>query len=311
VKNTPIGYFTDDKTIINLRKTTMKKIFPLLLVFHWFIEPIFLNNLTYCQVNLQRLYGVTVDAIDHLNDIETALSNHSKKTTVRIVFDEYVPASQYDQSVKRLSCVSDVMGEILDSWYFKRYSIEEYQSRVREYVDRFQGKVAIWEIGNEINGEWLGRADTVVEKISYAFAYCRKLGLKTAVTLYYNKDCWENPENEMFRWVNTNIPVKLKYYLDYVFVSYYEDDCNNYQPNWQQVFDSLHAIFPNSLLGIGECGTAVQSQKAAYMTRYYTMQVTTPGFIGGFFWWYYKQDCVPFTKPLWTTLNNLFNITEP
>lgn len=289
----------------------MKKIFLLLLIFQWFFGPALLNKKISAQVELQRIYGVTLDAVDHIKDIETALSNHSKKTTVRIVFDEYVTASEYDQAVNRISCVGGIMGEILDSWYFKRYTVAQYQARVREYVDRFSGKVSIWEIGNEINGEWLGNADTVIAKIVYAFDYCRNQDLKTALTLYYNKGCWEKAKNEMFRWVNTNIPQNMKNNLDYVLVSYYEDDCNNYQPNWQQVFDSLHTIFPNSLLGIGECGTKTESKKAEYMTRYYTMQVTTPGFIGGFFWWYYKQDCVPYTKPLWNTLNNLLNKTEP
>jgi hypothetical protein len=96
----------------------------------------------------------------------------------------------------------------------------------------------------------------------------------------------------------------MKQGLDYVWVSYYEDDCNGYQPNWQKVFDSLHVIFPNSKLGIGECGTTRSSKKAAYITRYYTMHITTPKFVGGFFWWYWRQDCVPYTtKSLWKTLN--------
>jgi hypothetical protein len=97
----------------------------------------------------------------------------------------------------------------------------------------------------------------------------------------------------------------MKNGLDYVLVSYYEDDCNNYQPNWQQVFDSLHVIFPNAKLGIGECGTTNANRKAEYITRYYTMNITTPNYIGGYFWWYYRQDCVPWnTKPLWQVLDN-------
>jgi hypothetical protein len=99
--------------------------------------------------------------------------------------------------------------------------------------------------------------------------------------------------------------MKLKANVDYVFVSYYEDDCNNYQPNWQRVFDSLHVLFPYSKLGIGECGTTYSNRKAEYITRYYTMHITTPKYVGGYFWWYYRQDCVPWTtKPLWQVLDN-------
>ena len=93
--------------------------------------------------------------------------------------------------------------------------------------------------------------------------------------------------------------------MDYVLISYYEDDCNDYQPQWQEVFDSLHVLFPNSKIGIGECGTTNAGQKAAYAKRYYSMNITTPNYIGGYFWWYYKQDCVPYTKPLWKTIDSL------
>ena len=43
------------------------------------------------------------------------------------------------------------------------------------------------------------------------------------------------------------------------------------------------------------------------MKRYYKMNITTPGYIGGYFWWYYKKDCVPYTKPLWNVLNGILN----
>jgi hypothetical protein len=97
----------------------------------------------------------------------------------------------------------------------------------------------------------------------------------------------------------------MKTGLDYVWISYYEDDCNNYQPNWQQVFDSLHTIFPYSKLGIGECGTVDPAKKQLYMQRYYKMNINTLNYVGGYFWWYFRQDCTPKTKPLWAYLNTL------
>jgi hypothetical protein len=267
-----------------------------------------LNFSSYSQP--EKIHGVTIDAINGLNNIVSSLSHHSKRMTTRIVFDEWQPASGYVTAVNRIDSVSDVMGEILDSYYMNQYSISQFNDRVIEYVPLLD-KVDIWEIGNEVNGEWLGHKDSVLAKITFAFNYVEKRDKVSAITLYYNHDCWERPENEMFRWVNENIPLKMKLYLDYVFVSYYEDDCNNYQPNWQTVFDSLHVIFPQSKLGIGECGTVYVSRKAEYITRYYTMNITTPGYVGGYFWWYYKKDCVPYTtKPLWTVLNNAINGTN-
>jgi hypothetical protein len=230
--------------------------------------------------------------------------------TTRIVFDEWQPASGYVTAVNRIDSVSDIMGEILDSYYMNQYSVQQYMDRVDEYIPLLGNKVDIWEVGNEVNGEWLGNKDSVIAKIYYAFRYIEKTNRVSALTLYYNYDCWKNPQNEMFRWVNENLPYKMKMYLDYVLVSYYEDDCNGYQPDWQRVFDSLRVIFPNSKLGIGECGTTFASRKEEYINRYYRMNITTQGYIGGYFWWYYKQDCVPYTtKPLWTVLNNAISET--
>lgn len=260
------------------------------------------NSDTDCQSN-RKMYGVTIDAVNNINNIVTAISNHRYRMTTRIVFDEWMPATNYSVAVNKLDSVCVIMGELLDSYYVNDYTVAQYKARTDEYMGLLGSKVDIWEIGNEVNGEWLGNKDSVLAKINYAYNKARALNYRTALTLYYNKNCWENPQNEMFRWVNANISNDMKQNLDYVLVSYYEDDCNNLQPNWQVVFDSLHVIFPNSNLGIGECGTTNTVRKEEYINRYYRMNITTPRYIGGYFWWYYRQDCVPWTtKPLWGVL---------
>ena len=152
---------------------------------------------------------------------------------------------------------------------------------------------------------WLGSKASVVAKMTAGFDLVKARGGRTALTLYYNYDCWERPENEMFRWVQSNVPARMKQGLDYVLISYYEDDCNGYQPDWQAVFDRLGAMFPNSRIGIGECGTSRKSRKEDYIRRYYGMTVDHPRFVGGWFWWYYKQEMVPMTKPLWSVLDSI------
>ena len=264
------------------------------------VTVIIFTNLSYSNTSgsTDKIYGVTIDAVGSLNKIVTSLSNHDVKPTTRIVFDEWQPATNYTNAVNQIHNVSYIMGEILDSYYMHEYTVNQYKNRVKEYLGVLGNKVDIWEIGNEINGEWLGSTQSVINKISYAFDTLSAAGKQTAITLYYNKNCWENPQNEMFRWAQTNIPKRIKNKIDYVLVSYYEDDCNNYQPDWQQVFDSLHTMFPNSKLGIGECGTNIASRKEEYINRYYKMYITTPNYVGGYFWWYYRQDCVPWTKSL-------------
>lgn len=284
----------------------MNKIIKLLFLALFFSQSSFA-----VQIDTNRMYGVTIDAINKINATVTSLSSLCMKPTTRIVFDEWIPATDYLNAVNKIHNVSFIMGEILDSYYVSQYTLAQYQARTTEYLNLLGSKVDIWEIGNEINGEWLGNTSDVVAKMNAAYSIIKAANKKTALTLYYNKNCWENQANEMFKWVNTNINSSMKNGLDYVLVSYYEDDCNNLQPNWQQVFDSLHAIFPNSKLGIGECGTNKSTKKASYINRYYKMNITTPKYVGGYFWWYFKQDCVPSTKALWNTLNTAFTSFNP
>ena len=264
------------------------------------------------QIDTNRVYGVTIDDISNLSGVITSLSNLCKKPTTRIVFDEWQPATYYQTAVNQIHNVSFIMGEICDSYYTGQYTLAQYVSKTNEYLNLLGSKVDIWEVGNEVNGEWCGTISDVITKIDSAYSIVKAAGKTTEMTLYYNKNCWSNSHNEMFYWVNQYLPASVRNGLNYVLVSYYEDDCNGLQPNWQQVFDSLHVLFPNSKLGMGECGTSKASNKASYITRYYTENITTPKYVGGYFWWYYYEDCIPSGNTLWTTLNNaISNVAAP
>ena len=249
------------------------------------------------------MYGVTVDDVSKLKSITDSLSRLSRTPTTRIVFDEYQPASDYRKAAVAINKVSYVMGEILDSQYLTTVNVQGYLDRTREYLATLGDVVDIWEIANEINGEWLGNNADVVAKMSGAYDIAKGQGRTTALTLYYNQDCWSKRSNEMFTWAQANIPERMKQGLDYVLVSYYEEDCNNLKPDWSAVFKRLETMFPNSRLGFGEVGTRKAAQKAAYLQRYYAIKPPVANWAGGHFWWYFKQDMVPYTKPLWNTLN--------
>ena len=250
------------------------------------------------------IYGVTVDDISGLNEITKSLSKLSKMPTTRIVFDENVAPNYYREATVAINKVSYVMGEILDSYYVKTLTVPGYLDRTSQYLNALGDVVDIWEVGNEINGEWLGKNADVVAKMSGAYDMVKSQNKTAALTLYYNEDCWSRPANEMFTWSNANVPSRMKQGLDYVFISYYEADCNGLKPNWPVVFQKLATMFPNSKIGFGEVGTAARSQKADYLTRYYTMKINVPKYVGGHFWWYFRQDMVPSTKPLLSTLNS-------
>ncbi|MFC5472968.1 hypothetical protein [Paraherbaspirillum soli] len=264
------------------------------------------NSIAAAVYSNPQIWGVTVDDISGLSSITTALSKLPKKPTTRIVFDEQVPAADYRNAAVAINRVSYVMGEILDSQYVDTYSVSGYLNRTKEYLSTLGDVVNIWEVANEVNGEWLGNNADVVAKMTGAYDLVKAQGKTAALTLYYNQDCWDNPDNEMFKWAAANVPARMKQGLDYVLVSYYEEDCNGLKPDWNAVFTKLSAMFPYSKVGFGETGTTT-TNKAAYMTRYYTTKPPVANYIGGYFWWYAKEDLMPNTKPLWNTLNGIMS----
>jgi len=225
--------------------------------------------------------------------------------TTRIVFDEGMPASYYRNAVDAIHPVSYIMGEILDSFFVAEMTVEQYRARMVEYLDALGDKVDVWEIANEINGSWVGETSQTIAKISAAYDETKARRKQTALTLHYAPLC-EQPAHEFFTWA-ANIPARMKAGLDYVFISFYEDDCPD-QPNWQQVFNRLGEMFPSSKIGFGENGSRHAERKQPYLDLYYganteSARIQHPRYVRGHFWWYFKQDMVPYTKPLWNVLH--------
>lgn len=218
------------------------------------------------------------------------------------------------------------MVEILDSDSVKKCDVTCYKERTLQLVKKLGDAVDIWEIGNEINESWLRRhpkaADEatiraesleVSSKIDAAFEVIEAAGGRTTLTFYYNDDgqrhCWTFQNDEMFRWVDVYASQQIKAGLDYALISYYDDPseddgCRNnadeepLRPNWSVVFNSLHARFPSSFVGFGECGRK-KDKKQEYINYYYRdlpRQNIHPKFIGGYFWWFFDKDMVPFDR---------------
>jgi hypothetical protein len=275
------------------------------------------------------LYGITVDSVKNLPDIVASISNLSQKMTTRIVYDPGKAPSDYREATTAIHKVSYVMGQIVDSFWMKCFTVPEYLDRTKDYVESLSDVVDIWEIGNEINGDWTfgstrkckpkasvpsTHGADVAAKMIAAYDYVKSKGKITELTLYYNKGCGEPDANEMFTWAEANIPDRMKQGLDYVLVSYYEDDCHGLQPDWPSVFQQLSKMFPNSRIGFGECGAqkrkAPYETKKQYIDRYYRMHIDLPNFVGGCFWWYFRQDMVPYKdakqreNPMWRALDD-------
>ena len=287
-----------------MRYRLFSTIAVLTLILFWSFRVYAATNIKNMNKTPQRdipspMYGVTIDSVDKLPLIVDSLHALSQKPTTRIVFDEETSASSYVKAVDEIHKVSYVMGELLDSFYVKTYSVDDYLDRTREYLDTLGSKVDIWEIGNEINGMWLGDIPTVVKKMTGAYDLVEQRGGKTALTLYHDQK-----SEDMLYWAKKYVPKRMKQNLDYVFVSFYEDSQGDIKPDWPMIFKRLATMFPNSKIGFGEVGTKYRSLKKSYIERYYKMDITQRNFVGGYFWWYFKQDMVPRSRPLWKFLNN-------
>lgn len=253
------------------------------------------------------IYGITTDDGYDLVELPDSIRSLSRRVCTRIVFDEDISAREYIAGTTAIQNVSCVMGLVADSSTISSYTPESYAARFREYFDLLSDKVDIWEIGNEVNGSWTGPSAVVSHKINIAFDLARSRGLTTALTLYYNTPCVLESEREMFHWSKENLSERVRQGVDYLLISYYEDDCPGSQQDWNKIFQRLAQQFPNSKVGFGEIGTANENRKQELIKRYYELSlpgaISEPRFIGGYFYWYFREDMVPKTKPLWSYFN--------
>lgn len=243
--------------------------------------------------------GLTVDDAWYeqleAEDIAEALAGYPYRATLRVVMDPAEPIEKYLPMLKLWHGVADIMLCPVDSSEMAGFtSVESYVARFAESHALLGRYVSLWEIGNEINGKgWLGDDRAfIAEKMQAAYNYCTEQGAKSVLTAYYTKPGLQ--EVEMLDWLAHYVPQSMREGLHALLVSYYEDDNEAYQPDWQAIFNRLTELFPNSYLGIGECGvldkTLDESAILARVEHYYHMPQYTERFLGGYFWWHWVQD---------------------
>jgi hypothetical protein len=253
-----------------------------------------------------RLFGVTVDEIGKLRSITRSLAALPRRATTRVVFDVHQPAQYYVQAVQAIHGVSGVMGELLDSSDEQAISTAELRSRAEAYLSALGGNVDIWEVGNEVNGNWTGNYAVVAEKLTAAFDAVRVAGGRTALTLFANNFGPENcgdgsAELTPTQFSQSYVPTRVAAGLDYVLLSYYPTQCRGREPSAAEVascLEALHAIYPNAALGFGEVGLPRRVHrstlaKAEQIMRWaYSLKPGLPYYIGGYFWWYGAEDAL-------------------
>jgi hypothetical protein len=267
------------------------------------------------------LYGVTLDDLSNVDAEAASLGQLNHMPTTRLVFDPGESASTYAEPIQTLRDTSYIMGLLVDSSAMAGLSVAAVQKRAKEFAQTLGNQVDIWEIGNEVNGDWLGK--NTVAKIEAMYDVIANQNGATALTFFYEGEpseannciATDKGGNDMFTWITQmfqlNLPVekrsaeteKIRLHLNYALISWYPDQCVGENPDWSQVYSRLASIFPNAKVGFGELGTAKPQNGSQYeideINQYYPMARTLPlprSYIGGYFWWYYAEEMVPATK---------------
>ena len=259
------------------------------------------------------IYGVTIDDVTNYPNQVAALQKFPYVPTARVVLDPGTAPSYYAPAIDAMNKSAYVMAELQDSADMKKQTVASYQSRAQSFFAALKNSVDIWEVGNEINGDWLGTG--VEDKLRAGFKVLDDAGATTAITFFWfgeageANNCIPNPKNEMFTWISNlqqlSLPPtqrdpqneKMRLDVDYVFISWYPQQCNDIKPNWPSIFSRLAAIYPNAKIGFGEVGTASPQQGSAYelnlLQEFYPMgsRVQLPSsYVGGYFWWYFSEE---------------------
>jgi len=259
------------------------------------------------------LWGVTTDApaVDTAGQV-AALSALPARMTVRCVFDLPEPAAHYLPSVRSLAGVAEVLGLPIDSSRMASLDLAGVQARIADYLGTLGDAVSIWEVGNEVNGDWLGPA--VVAKVAAMYDAVKAAGRPAALTFYYENPA--TPGHDLLPWIDANIPAghAMRAGLDYALVSYYEDQNGGHQlapAELDSLFRGLSARFPNAKVGFGEFGwggapPASAADRAELFRRFWGYRVpTVPAYVGGGFYWEFRQTMVPRSRPDWAVLRAL------
>ncbi|HVF41908.1 MAG TPA: hypothetical protein VM936_02800 [Pyrinomonadaceae bacterium] len=316
------------------------------------------------------IYGITIEDADNPQKIVNTLKRIKKETgrevITRIVVDPErdIYDDKYVKRFEEVSKAGPVMVLVADSHDSYRFNDADgalYERRVRECYERLGSHVKIWEIGNEVNGEWMNyprlenEGDDAFDarlsndlntkdpaeferlrkltgaQVSRAFRFVNGKGAKTALTLFYNehlgRKCLPDApfagEYEMFNWVDRHVAdPSVRDNLDYVFISFYEDDCKVSSGKSEEAvkadargfsdaFKRLSAMFKKADVGFGEFGPRCKgcrgrgkeccvTDQHEFIERYYKKYgplIDAPRYVGGYFYWYGLQDMIPDGRP--------------
>lgn len=266
-------------------------------------------------------WGVTLDdtsgGATDLATVRDLVDGDPQDGWVRLVFDAARTAASYTAEVRAAHAAGlHVTGQILDSSDMAGLSLARWQQRVAEYVTALPS-VDEWEVGNEVNGNWLGH--DVTAKIQYAAAYVKAhTTARTMLTLYWQLG-EDDPAHSMFTWAKANLSPQVLATIDDLGVSLYPED-HPMGAALDRVTTTLHRLYPQQRIAITELdywspdldhtwwwGSRTDPTGAgrrAVATLYQAASLGYPYSGGGTYFWYYLEEALP-RAALWTALHDV------
>ncbi|GAC1401786.1 MAG: hypothetical protein NVSMB64_00540 [Candidatus Velthaea sp.] len=264
-------------------------------------------------MSARAAWGVTFDDISSASaGLQSATNLFGRDGWVRIVFNRVESPNYYRAIIANAHRRGlHVLGQLLDSSDMAAVPLPAWQKRVRSYVDALPS-VDAWEVGNEVNGSWLGT--DVSAKVSYGASYVKRhTHARTLVTLYWQLG-ESSSSDSMFSWAAANLPDTAA--VDDIGISLYPED-HPMGEAFERVMTTLHARYPTQRLLVTELGywsadlghtwwwgsqfDPYGAGRNAVAALYQSAAFAYPYAGGGAFWWYYLEEAAP-SSPLWQEL---------
>lgn len=231
-------------------------------------------------------FGLTLDSsiLKRLDDVQwvSRAAARSGVDWVRLVIrpnpSDFLYASlrsfnEYDGILDELRREKlKVMVSVLDTTQWPRTMTPEiYAERVKNIVLHYKGKVDSWEVGSEINGDWLGGAsdpltpDQVFKIYSAGAAKARELDpeTETVATLYWWEQTAPDQEHSLSGWLKRFVPQGFGKNAGVVGLELFPED-NPVGLSFERAFDTVAEALPGTPLMLSSFGYVEKTHLKGY-----------------------------------------------
>ncbi|MEK7389076.1 MAG: hypothetical protein AAB036_05215 [Elusimicrobiota bacterium] len=275
-------------------------------------------------------FGLTIDEgiLKRLDDLDWIVKavHRSGANWVRLVFransGDFTYSSlrsfnEYDGVVELLSAKRiKVMGCILDTTQWpKTLTPGRYAERVKNIVLHYRGKISSWEVGSEINGDWLGGVGAPLSIEDAYKIYSSGVdkvkeidpALETVATLYGWEETAPDVEHSVSGWLERHAKHGFGRNLDIVGLSVQPED-NPAGMGLERLFTIVSDAMPAQKLMLTSLGFVEKDTLQGYWwldphdidgarkdiaVLYTAVSCAMPRSLCGAFWWQTLEQMLP------------------